>query len=235
MTVPLSTLLAVAVTVAVVHTVQGPDHYVPFLALRLSRRWSAARTAAVTLLCGAGHCASSVVLAFGAAWIAGSALDLQALQEKRGNLAGLLLLGFGLFLVLLGVRRQRHGHVHSHLHFHADGGPHVHSHDHRKAHAHAHEHRSVLFFWSLFLIFVLGPCEWLIPNSLIAYAEHGVRGFLLVCGTFSLATVSTMTAVTLLASEVLPLGKLAFLQRHATTMAGAAIALAALATLTLSV
>ena len=41
-----------AASIGVVHTLLGPDHYLPFVALARTRRWSTARTAAVTAACG---------------------------------------------------------------------------------------------------------------------------------------------------------------------------------------
>ncbi|KAB2960358.1 MAG: hypothetical protein F9K16_11835, partial [Thermoanaerobaculia bacterium] len=44
------------------HTLLGPDHYVPFVALARSRSWPLSRTLAVTAACGAGHVAGSLAL-----------------------------------------------------------------------------------------------------------------------------------------------------------------------------
>jgi hypothetical protein len=229
----LAPYLAAAATVAVLHTLQGPDHYVPFIVLRKARGWSLARTVWVTLLCGVGHCGSSVALAFAAAWGASRLFDIDGLQDARGDLASWALIAIGLFLVLAGIKRSRRHLRHSHFHLHADGSAHVHAHDHHSEHAHAHpaRERGPLLVWSLFIVFVLGPCEWLIPNSLAAYHEHGMSGLLLVSGIFSAATVMTMLAVVLAASEALSHARFDFLRRHATTMAGAAILLSGASTL----
>jgi hypothetical protein len=116
---------------------------------------------------------------------------------------------------------------------HPDGSAHDHAHDHQLEHAHAHpgKDRGPLLLWSLFIVFVLGPCEWLIPNSVAAYHGRGWTGLLLVAGVFSVATVATMIGATLVASEALSHARFAFLQRHATTMAGAAIMLSGASTL----
>lgn len=55
-------LASSAFLIALTHTLLGPDHYLPFIALARARSWSAARTSIITLLCGAGHVASSVIL-----------------------------------------------------------------------------------------------------------------------------------------------------------------------------
>ena len=53
-------MIAAAATLALVHTLLGPDHYLPFVALARARGWTARKTAAVTALCGVGHVAGAV-------------------------------------------------------------------------------------------------------------------------------------------------------------------------------
>ena len=54
-------LVAAAVTVGSMHTI-APDHWVPFAAIARAERWSARRTALITMLCGFGHVTVSVAL-----------------------------------------------------------------------------------------------------------------------------------------------------------------------------
>ncbi|MDH3399600.1 MAG: hypothetical protein OEM03_01400, partial [Chromatiales bacterium] len=51
-----------AMVIGFVHAVLGPDHYLPFIALARSRRWSHARTLVVTGVCGIGHVTGSVLI-----------------------------------------------------------------------------------------------------------------------------------------------------------------------------
>ena len=60
----LTVLCATAATVGIVHTVLGPDHYLPFVAMAQARGWSTAKTATITGVCGIGHVLGSVVLGF---------------------------------------------------------------------------------------------------------------------------------------------------------------------------
>ena len=48
--------------IALTHTLLGPDHYVPFIAIGRARGWSVRRTLVVTVLCGAAHVLSSVLI-----------------------------------------------------------------------------------------------------------------------------------------------------------------------------
>lgn len=224
---PLSILLATAVTIAAGHTLIGVDHTLPFIAMGRARGWTLQRTLLVTALCGTGHVASSVVLgAFGIAL--GVALDrLQWVQGERGSLAAWSLIAFGLFFVVRGLLRARRAHAHSHAHAHADGVVHAHDHDHVDG-AHVHPHETVgvasATVWTLFIIFVLGPCEPLIPLLIAPAALGDWLGVGLIVGAFGAVTLGVMLAVVTvghLGATRLPLRGL---ERHAELLAGVAIA-----------
>lgn len=132
-------LVLTAASIGFLHTVLGPDHYLPFVALAKARAWSARRTAWITGLCSGAHVMSSVLI--GAAGIAAGAAVERVLhiEDFRGHVAPWLLLGFGLAYAAWGVKRALRGESHSHEHFHADGTRHSHDHDHRLA-PHLHPH-----------------------------------------------------------------------------------------------
>ena len=84
-------VIGAAVAVAVLHTVLGPDHYLPFLMIGRARRWSALRTVIVTVVCGIGHVASSVLLGcvgLGLGWTVGR---IQSLEGMRGSFSAWIL------------------------------------------------------------------------------------------------------------------------------------------------
>ena len=62
MTPEILILAGTAATIAFVHTVLGPDHYLPFVAMAKARGWNLRRTMVVTLWCGAGHLVGSVII-----------------------------------------------------------------------------------------------------------------------------------------------------------------------------
>ena len=219
MTADLTLLLMTAASIGFVHTLLGPDHYLPFVALSKARGWSIARTSAITAACGVGHVLSSVLI--GAVGIAaGAAVEsLVGIEAWRGDVAAWLLFGFGLAYLAWGVKRALRGESHSHAHVHADGTRHTHSHDHRLAqHVHPHAAMSdtdgqgpVSFTpvepagvaamatpWTLFIIFVFGPCEPLIPVLMYPAAHANWLAVAAVCLAFGLATLATMLSVVLL-------------------------------------
>ena len=211
----LALLLLTAASIGVMHTLLGPDHYLPFVALSKARAWSDTRTATITAACGFGHVLSSILI--GTVGIAaGAAVErLVHLEAWRGDIAAWLLFGFGLAYLAWGVKRALRGEMHSHPHVHADGTRHEHSHDHRLA-PHVHPHvaaaasggeltftpvgreagRGVALAtpWTLFIIFVFGPCEPLIPVLMYPAAQSHWLAVAAVCVTFGLATIATMLA-----------------------------------------
>jgi len=225
-------VIATAVAVAVVHTLLGPDHYLPFIMIGRARRWSAARTIVITAVCGVGHVASSVFLglaglAFG--WTIGR---IQAAEGLRGNLSAWILVAFGTAYAAWGARhayrRSRgivtHAH-HEHVHVHAHG-------DHDHGHAHDMPGKSVTF-WTLFAVFVLGPCEPLVPLFILP-ASRGLWGLAaataLIFGIVTIACMALLTGAGLAGFQRLPLGPL---ERWSHALAGAVIALSGLSVVAL--
>ncbi len=220
-------LITTAATIGFLHTLLGPDHYLPFIVMARARQWSRVKTIWITAACGLGHVGSSVVLGFVGVLLGIGVNRLVDLESARGGLAAWVLIGFGLAYMLWGIRKAIRNRPHSHLHPHLDGSVHVHTHTHGSEHAHVHEAdgKKSLTPWVLFLIFVLGPCEPLIPLLMYPAAENSMAGVLAVSVVFSLVTITTMVSVvviSLMGISFLPLGKL---ERYMHALAGALILL----------
>jgi len=223
-------LLGTAATIGFVHTLMGPDHYLPFVALAKARRWSVVKTVWITLGCGVGHVLGSVVLGFVgiAAGITLSRLDL--VESTRGEIAAWLLIAFGLVYGAWGVVRAVRNRPHAHVHIHEDGAPHTHMHAHTTEHAHVHDQsRKSLAAWTLFIVFVLGPCEPLIPLLLFPAAAQSPGAVWLVAAVFGVVTITTMTGVVVLSLYGLKLVSLKSAGRYAHAVAGAVILLCGVA------
>lgn len=221
---------ATAGAIGVVHTLAGPDHYLPFTVLARARGWGAGKTAWITALCGLGHVASSVALGLVGIWAGLTVNHLAGLEEARGSLAswGLLILGlvYGVWGLKRAARSRRHDHPHPHPEAGAAEEAHAHDHDHRGGHLHLHGARQggSLTPWVLFIVFLFGPCEPLIPLVMATYAASGTAATAWVALVFSLATVATMLAVVLPATAGLarlPFGRL---EPYSHAMAGWTIA-----------
>lgn len=221
-------LLATAAALGFGHTITGPDHYVPFIAMSRVGRWSYAKTMAITVLCGVGHVLSSILL--GVLGIAlGLALSgLEWFEATRGGVAGWLLLGFGLAYLAWGIKRAIRNQPHTHPHAHADGVVHAHEHAHEAEHTHAHaqgdEKAGRMTPWILFTIFVFGPCEPLIPILMFPAAKLSLTGVALVAAVFAVCTIVTMTVVVTVGYHGVARLPLAPLARYSHAFAGFAIA-----------
>jgi nickel/cobalt exporter len=225
MTPEISVLVLSAAAIAFVHTILGPDHYLPFVAMSKARGWSLPKTLRITLACGIGHLAGSVLLG-----VAGIALGMQLsslewLEGLRGDVAAWLLVGFGLAYAVWGLRRALRNRPHTHWHHH-DGFTHLHEHTHHEAHAHVHDQEAAsrsLAPWVIFIIFVLGPCEPLIPLLMYPAALESASGVLSVTLVFGLVTVLTMLLVVAVAVLGLKTVKLDRLEPYAHALAGTTI------------
>lgn len=229
----LAPLAAAAVSVAAIHAL-APDHWLPFAALSRARGWSAGRTAAVTLVCGAGHVGFTVLLGAAGLWIG---RDLIAVSGARlEDAAGILLIVFGSLYAVWSLRRAAGRHLH--------GGHHgwTHSHD-RDGHRHAHSHLfaagtahihdpSRLAVGSLFVVFSLDVCVALLP-LILASAPLGPAFAATVVTLYALTTLVTMTVLVLVARSGTALLSLPRLHRYGDVLAGTVIAAIGLAALLL--
>lgn len=189
----LTVLLWTALTIGIVHTLIGPDHYLPFVSLARECGWTTQKTLSLTLICGLAHCAGSVVLGFAGIALGLGLASLEAFEALRGNAAAWLLLGFGLAYAIFGLRRYRNRREHSHRHTHADGTVHTHLHATKGQHAHVHSKPvSRPMVVSLLIVFLLGPCEALIPLLMYPAATADIWAVLQVTLVFSITTVATM-------------------------------------------
>ena len=223
MTDNLTTLTLTAASLAFVHTLLGPDHYLPFIVMARARKWTIYKTSWVTILSGAGHVISSILL--GAIGIGvGIALNkLEFLEGVRGDLAAWLFVSFGLGYMVWGLYRAVKNKPHKHIHHHANGTMHLHEHTHMEEHDHTH--RNNITPWILFTIFFLGPCEPLIPLLMYPAAQNSSWGVAQVSIVFGLITILTMLTLVLLASFGLKFVGLGKMERYTHAIAGATILL----------
>lgn len=166
----LSILYAAAASVAFVHTLIGPDHYLPLAALAQNRGWSMVKALRVTLYCGLGHLFGSIALGV-VGLVAGASLArLVWMESARGQIAAWALLSLGLVYLCVGLRdvvRRRWG-----------------------AGRYARGKGSAR---PLFLVFVLGPCEPLIPVLMFPAIVESAATLFTVVIIFSLTTLAVMT------------------------------------------
>lgn len=198
-------LLVSAASLGVIHTLLGPDHYLPFIVLSKARKWTRSRTLWITFISGVGHVAGSVILGMIGIGMGISLSKLEAIEASRGSLVGWMLIAFGLLYTAYGIYKYvKRG---AHMHLPAFLRP--------KSIRHADLHLDVkqlekedagrLTPWIIFLIFVFGPCEVLIPMLIYPAANQSGLGVFLVALIFGITTVGTMMLVVYLGYQGLSL------------------------------
>ena len=227
----LSVLLIAAASIGFFHTLFGPDHYLPFIVMAKSGNWSLRKTALITFLCSIGHVLSSVLLgiigiAFGIA-----VTKVEALESFRGNIAAWALIAFGLVYFSWGVRQALRNKPHQHFHSHRNGVNHGHNHTHNGEHVHAHIEKEGknITPWILFVIFVFGPCEPLIPLLMYPAANENLLSLIFVTTTFGVVTILTMMSIVLISAFGISFVPFSRLERYTHALAGATIFLCGMA------
>ena len=200
-------LLLTALTIGVVHTIAGPDHYLPFVALSKSRNWSMVKTINIVILSGLAHVFSSVVIGFIGIGAGIGLSKIELFEGLRGNVAAWLLFSFGVAYTTWAIFRliRRKGHVHRHLDEKND--------------------KKQLTVWIIFLIFLFGPCEPLIPILMYPAAEHTYAAVGIIALVFAIATIGTMLISVLVLLKGITLVKLSSLEKYQHVIAGFAIML----------
>ncbi len=194
-------LLLTAVSTAAFHTLI-PDHWLPFVLIGRARRWSLARTAAVSGVSALVHTMLSVALALAALGV--GIESARVLGHRLEEASAVLLISFGLVYALWAWRKGGHFHpggsllhrrgetgacagaegdgASEHLHYHADtemirGG----------------STRGELF---VALIVGLNPCVLVMP-ILLAAADRGPGAIGAVSAAYCVTTIALMVGFSL--------------------------------------
>ncbi len=236
MTAEVSVLMLTAFSVGFIHTILGPVHYIPFVAMARSNQWSPRRTFWVTSLCGCGHIVGSVVIGIIGIFLGTLVFQIESVESFRGDIAAWMLIGFGLAYLAWGIVKAVRDIPHTHMHSHIDGTVHSHLHKHDIEHRHLHDGvevsepfdtaitpRNSFTPWLLFLIFAFGPCEVLIPLLMYPAAEANTLAIVGVVFAFSIATVATMVTSVMLMVYGLSFLKAPNLHRYSHALAGLAV------------
>ncbi|MFH0758572.1 MAG: sulfite exporter TauE/SafE family protein [Bacteroidota bacterium] len=219
-------LLVSAATLGVIHTLLGPDHYLPFIVLSRARSWTRSRTLWITFFSGIGHVSGSVVLGLIGIGMGLSLSKLEAVETGRGNIVGWMLIAFGILYTAYGLFKYlKRG---AHVHFPAFLRPKSIRHNdlHLSEEMKEGKDAGSITPWILFLIFVFGPCEVLIPMLVCPAAEHSGLGVFLVALVFGIATISTMLLVVFLGYQGVSLLRFKGKEHQIHLLAGLVILLA---------
>lgn len=183
-------LFASAASLGFVHTILGPDHYLPFIVLSKARKWSSNKTMWITFISGIGHVGSSILIGLIGIALGVSLNKLEYIEAFRGEIVGWMLFAFGILYTIYGIYKY----LKSSHHFHLPDFlvpkkirdlQHLPTEEQK-------EDNTKLTPWILFLIFVFGPCEVLIPLLIFPAYESSTFGMVAVALIFGIVTVLTM-------------------------------------------
>ncbi len=217
----LSILLLTATSIAFLHTAAGPDHYLPFIALSKLRGWSTAKTILWTIVCGCGHVWSSVLLGLGGAAIGWSLSRVKVFENIRGGLAGWALLLFGLLYAAWALVRLRQNKAHRHFDINSDGSVYVYEHAHGQVVAQKDRH--AVTPWVMFVIFLLGPCEPMIPLLYFPAANSAWYTMALLVALYTICTLFTMVLFVLMGLYGVRFLKAGKLERYVHVLGGVSL------------
>lgn len=198
------TLLVSTASIAFLHAL-APDHWLPFIMIGRAQKWSIKKLIFVTFIAGIGHVGSSVLIGLIGLFIGMELSKLEGLEALRGEVGIWLLIGFGIAYALWGLKHARHPHRHEIV-------------DEKIL------NKKVVTVWTLFAVFVLGPCEPLIPLFFISL-KFQVAGIIGVIVVFSIMTWIMMIAQAVIGYLGIQLVKFETLERYSHTIAGVVIAL----------
>jgi sulfite exporter TauE/SafE len=217
----LQVLMLAAIAISFLHTVTGPDHYVPFVALSKSRAWSFPKTIFWTVVCGCGHIWSSVLLGLGGAALGWSLSKIDRIESVRGGFAAWTLLGFGLIYGIWGFIKAKQNHRHKHFDIHEDSSVYVFEHRHGETVMPKERHKVTP--WVMFIIFLLGPCEPMIPLLYFPAAKNSLSAMLLLIFVYTIFTLATMIAMVALGYYGISFFKTNKLERYMHALGGVTI------------
>jgi len=196
-------LLTSTLSIAFLHSL-APDHWMPFAVIGKAKRWSKMKLIWVTFISGIGHVGSSILLGCIGILLGFSLSRIRGIESQRGEIALWLLIGFGVAYTIWGLKKAR-----NYKHEHVDTGDIT---------------KKTVTLWTLFAVFVLGPCEPLVPLMFLA-TEYGWHGILLTSLVFSIVTVSMMLVQTMLAHFGVKLIRHDIAEKYSHAFAGLVIAL----------
>ncbi len=218
-----STFIVLALTAAsisIIHTAAGPDHYLPFIVLSRSRKWTMTKTIFLTIACGFAHVFSSVLLGLMGVYLGWHLNKISWFQDIRGNMSGWALLLFGFIYMIYGLRHAYLNRPHKHFDVMNED---VYVYEHRHGEIVMPDKRVKVTPLVLFIIFVMGPSEPLIPLLFFSGTNRSVPEVTILIAVFTVCTVLTMLAMVLLGCYGYGFIRTEKLERYVHAVGGAAI------------
>jgi sulfite exporter TauE/SafE len=216
----MTALILSAITISFLHTVSGPDHYLPFIVLSRSRKWSLYKTVGLTVVCGLGHILSSVVIGLIGVALGWQLAKLTWFQDMRGDISSWALLLFGLIYLIWGIWKAYSNRPHKHFDVQDDN---LYVYEHRHGIPGHPQQLVKVTPLVLLAIFVMGPSEPLVPLLFYSGASKSVLEIGIVIAVFALSTVLTMLTMVLLGLYGFSIFQTSSLERYMHAICGAVV------------
>lgn len=189
-------LLISTLSISVVHTVTGPDHYLPFIALSKSGKWSMSKTIFWTTLCGLAHVGTSLLIGLIGIFLGWTLSQQSVLVVSRGNFASWMLLGFGLLYTLWGLYNIKRNKLHKH--FEVNEQADIFVYEHRNGEVVYPDQKFKVTPWVMFFIFALGPAEPILPLLFYPSVSHSFLQVIILTLVYTCFTLLSMITMVLL-------------------------------------
>jgi len=182
--------------IAIIHTVSGPDHYLPFIALSKSRKWNYVTTMAWTLFCGMGHLISSLMIGMLGVLMGWGMHRYKILDDIRGGLSGWLMFFFGAIYLLWATQNVYRNK--SHKHFESDDAGDLFVFEHRHGEVMIPKEKYKVTPWVIFVIFFVSPAEPLIPLFFAPSLQQAYFKLSLLIIGYVFSTLLSMTVMVMI-------------------------------------
>jgi sulfite exporter TauE/SafE len=220
----MTALILSAITISFLHTISGPDHYLPFIVLSRSHKWSMYKTVALTVVCGLGHIFSSVVIGLTGIALGWQLAKLTWFQDIRGDISSWALLLFGLLYLVWGIWKAYSNKPHKHFDVDDDS---VYVYEHRHGNPEYPQQRVKVTPLVLLAIFIMGPSEPLVPLLFYSGTSNSIPEIGIVIAVFAIATVLTMLSMVLLGLYGFSFFQTSRLERYMHAISGAVVTVCA--------
>lgn len=158
----------------------------------------------MTLIAGIGHVGISIIFGIIGIMLGFSLSKLKTIEGHRAEVVLWLLIGFGVAYMLWGIKKAR---------------------EHKNTDIEdTRLKRKTVAVWTLFAIFILGPCEPLVALIFLGY-NYGYPGVIAVSIVFSIITIAMISAQSFLAFMGIHLIRNDIAERYSHALAGLVIVL----------
>ncbi len=214
-------LLSSAIGISMIHTLTGPDHYIPFIALSKSGKWSLQKTIFWTVLCGFAHVLSSILIGLIGIGIGYTLIQFDVIESTRGNWAAWMLLVFGIGYTIWGFINLKQNKLHKH--FEVNENADILVYEHRDGEPVMPNEKFKVTPWVMLFIFALGPSEPLIPLLFYPTVEQSFYQVFILIAVYLVVTLLSMLLMVLVGYFSIQRFQFGWLEKYMSLLSGVVI------------